>query len=34
MGLAVKLMDLIMFMDACKHSCYLTLHWYEAGHDC
>jgi len=30
MGLAVKLMDLIMFMDYG----YLTLHWYEAGHDC
>jgi len=31
MGLAVKLMDPIMFMDDCKHSCFLTLQWYEAG---
>jgi len=28
MGLAVKLMDLIMFMDECKLSCFLTLQWF------
>jgi len=35
MGLAVKLTDLIMSMNECKHSCFfLTLQWYKAGCDC
>jgi len=33
MGFAVMQMDLIMFMGECKHSCFLTLQWYEAGRD-
>jgi len=24
----------LMFMDECKHSCFFSLQWYEAGRDC